>query len=247
MTTHVLPGADGGAGYRSGAMVPIISFMATLKLGAFADNLHGRAGNTVFVRSAGGVVVREHVIPRDPQTELQMAARLRLMRAGIAWNELEPEQAERWRDYALRIGVREPGTGAVRARRAQNVFCGLACKLLQAVPNATIPLDPPDAPFFGDAISISVQPAPSALDFDASAPNQPTVLTELLVQPLRHGAMRPKAAAYRSKAFVTYAPGSLRYTLSLSPGWYAAAYRFVQRHTGEESPLVPLGVVRVMA
>ncbi len=39
--------------------------MALFKLGAFADYLSGKSGNTVFARTKSGTVVRDRVIPTN--------------------------------------------------------------------------------------------------------------------------------------------------------------------------------------
>ena len=49
-----------------------------------------------------------------------------------------------------------------------------------------------------------------------------------------------------SRAFATFAAGSLSRSLVLPPGWYACAFRFVNALTGQMTELVALGVVQVV-
>ncbi|NUL83174.1 MAG: hypothetical protein HUU60_10690 [Armatimonadetes bacterium] len=218
--------------------------MATIALGALAQALSGKAGNAVFYRTNDQLRVRDYAIPFDPQTPLQLASRERFAQANFVWSSLSPDQADAWRQYALSLGVRQPGSTAVRSPRAQNLFVGLAAKVLQIDPVAPVPVDPPDAPFFGDALSVSALGG-TEITFEANAPNGEAALTELLIQPLATGARAPLSKAYRTAAFVRFAPGSLDYALLAPPGWYATAYRFVSPDTGQQTALAPCGIVRV--
>lgn len=130
--------------------------MATLTLGAFGSGLRGKTSSTVFVQTAGGVVVRDRVIPANPQTPAQQANRYRLARATQAWSKLGPEQIAAWEAYAQRLAVRDPGSGLMRAPRPQNLFVSLYSKLLQLNPIAGVPGNPPANPFFGDNLSLTV-------------------------------------------------------------------------------------------
>lgn len=219
--------------------------MANLKLGAFAEQLRGRSGNSVFVRTLEGISVRDYTIPKDPRSPLQLAARSRMAEASRLWNTLNPVQARAWRDYSLTLGQREPGTGRILAPRAQNVFVGLPCKLLHANPQASVPLAPPPFAFFGDAICVDFGTESGQVVFTASGANHLDVVTELLVQPLRNGASQPQLKAYRTQAFVSFTIESLSASFAVSPGWYAAAYRFIKVQTGQESQLAALEPVLV--
>lgn len=68
-------------------------------------------------------------------------------------------------------------------------------------------------------------------------------MTELLFQRLRARRVKPKADAYRTQTFVAFA-GEPRAVLA-APGAVACAVRFVRAATGQESAVIPLGVVEV--
>lgn len=84
------------------------------------------------------------------------------------------------------------------------------------------------------------------MTFTAFAPNTPDVVTELLWQPLRFANQSPEKRAYRTQAFVAFASGGLSVARSAPSGWLAPAVRFVNRATGQETPLVPLPPVLVV-
>jgi hypothetical protein len=220
--------------------------MATMRLGAFADALAGKTGNTVFVRGTAGITVRDYVIPENPRTPAQEQTRSAFSWAVGTWNNLSPGQAQAWRDYAETLAVREPGSGAIRTPRARDLFIGLAIKVRQVDPNAEIPLTPPESRFFGDAIGVRLgPPAPGAVVFEATGPNSAGVVTELLLQRLPLAGSRPYETKYRTQGFMSFDGEPV--AVEAPPGWYAAAYRFVKAATGQATLLAPLGPVQVLA
>jgi hypothetical protein len=56
----------------------------------------GRVGTVVFVNSRYGQLVRQHVIPANPRTELQQANRSGFARASRAWRGLAAENRIAW-------------------------------------------------------------------------------------------------------------------------------------------------------
>lgn len=219
--------------------------MATLRLGAFASGLTGKSGSTVFVQTPGGVLVRDRVIPANPQTPSQVAARMRLRKATAAWSNLDPEVVERWEAYAQELAERDPATGFMRSPRPMNVFCALYMKLLTLDPTTSPPQDPPAQPFFGDRASMVAHGEPGAVRFEAVTPNGPGTVTELLLQPLasRNRAVYPRK--YRAQGFHAFAEAGESLVVPAPPGWTAAGYRFVDSATGRATPIVASGKVLV--
>ncbi|RYG26440.1 hypothetical protein EON82_03335 [bacterium] len=78
--------------------------------------------------------------------------------------------------------------------------------------------------------------------FTASAANSTNVTTELLLQPLKNANRKPSSRGYRIKAYNSFAAGTLTKDVTVPPGYYAAAYRFVSKTTGQSTPLVYLAV-----
>lgn len=218
--------------------------MSRIKLGALAEAISGKSGNTVFYRLNDELHVKDYAIPTDPRTPGQLAARDRLARAADAWRSLSWEEAQAWRDYAQSLAVRQTGTTKVQTPRAQTLFCRLAIKFLQANAGADPPRTPPGSPFLGDGLAVTMA-AESGIRFDASAPNSPGVVTELLVQPMRSAASMPVLRAYRSRAFAAFAPGSMSYTVDAERGLYACGYRFVRAATGQATEIAFAGLVAV--
>lgn len=142
--------------------------MAKFVLGGLGSSLSGKNGNVVYVRTSGGVVVRNRPRRNNPQTGVQQQNRIRMTKAVAVWSGLDPVLAEAWRRYAAGLAVTDPESGLPRVPKAMNVFTGLYAKLLQLDPSAAPPL-PPGNPFFGDSVVVAVQAADSALHSTAMA------------------------------------------------------------------------------
>lgn len=219
--------------------------MAIIRLNCLAAGLKGRVGNAVFVQTPGGTVVRNLPQTFDPQTEAQIAQRERLAQTARAWQSLSPDAVERWSDYALSLARRDPATGQIRAPRPMGVFTALYGKRLQIDPGALPPLFPPDAPFLGDGIAVSVEGREGAVAFVASGPNAEGVLTELMLQPLVGPNRRSYGEKYRGRGFWAFESGALEHLVPADRGWHACAVRFVKASTGQTSALAVCGKVLV--
>lgn len=215
--------------------------MALFKLGAFAESLSGKSGNTVFVRTKAGTVVRDFVIPTNPDTAAQQGVRSYFGLATTAFRNMTSSQVQTWNNYASQFTTRTRA-GKLRKRTGINVFTALTTKFLQVTPTGTIPLTPPTSAFAGETITLTVTPGDGQLQFTASGPNTSGVKTEILFQRLAAPNRKPERGAYRHKQFVTFASGSLSVSIVTEPGYWATAYRFVKTATGQASDLIPLPV-----
>jgi hypothetical protein len=211
---------------------------------AFED-LRGRSGNVVLAKSRNGLYSRGYVIPRNPNTNAQETARANFGRAARTFKTLTASQVDLWEAYASTITFRDGVTGEEYHPTAINAFVEVAAKFLQANPTGQIPLTPPSGPFLGDNIQVTATANLGKITFSASAGNGPNTKTELLLQRLRGEHWTPQPNAYRSRAFVAFASGSLSADVPVTPGFYAAAYRFVNTVTGQATELRPLGVRQV--
>lgn len=219
--------------------------MALLKLGAFADSLSGKSGNTVFRKTKSGTVVSDHVIPDNPNTLAQQGVRNNFSRATTNFSNLTDAQVAAWNEYAGHFTHRTKG-GKLRAKQGINVYAGLVSKMLQVNSGATLPTAPPDSAFTGDSITITAESeSPGIVTFTAGAANAAGITTELLLQPLRNSHRHPQLNAYRTKAFFTFTGGTLTKNVTVPAGYYAAAYRFVKTSTGQETGLFTLPVTQV--
>lgn len=206
--------------------------------------IRGKVGNGVFVQTPGGTVVRQYVIPRNPRTPAQQLNRERWRTATLAWSMIGDAEFEAWVAYAKTLASRDPVTGLTKTPRPNNLFCVLYSKLLAVEPLAPPPA-PPERVFFGDVAQVSASVSGRSIVFTADQVNAPSVVTELLVQPLVNSHRRVYQDKYRSQGFVAFAGGHLSESVTLIPRWYAVAYRFVNSTTGQETGLAELGILRV--
>ena len=219
--------------------------MAKLILNVFADGLHGKAGNAVFVRGKSGVYLRSYTVPRDPRTASQSAIRSHFAKAVSAFQGLTPAQAAQWRTYAqtqFKVDIRD---GTARQMSGYSVFVALAGKFLQVKPNSPVPLNPPAFGFVGDSIFVVAAGGSGVVTFTASGPNSFSVRAELLLQRLPRAAHTPKPRGYRTQLFAGFVVSPFNTNVTAAPGYYVPAYRFVNTLTGQSTELIVLPVVQV--
>lgn len=214
--------------------------MSRVILSGLLNGLSGTTGRLVFVKTATGTRVRARITPHNPQTPAQSAARLRLRQAMAAYATLTDAQLLQWREYAHAVNAQNLQNGRLTALRSNSVFCGLACKYLQVTPDGVVPAVPPATLFLGDGIQITAQAGANRVQFTASGANASDVQTELLLQKLVTRFRTPQPDKYRTQGFAAFTADSLTWETAVPAGWYAAAVRFVQARTGQESALIPL-------
>ncbi len=214
--------------------------MAKAELGVILQDLRGKAGNAVFSKSRDGIVLKPRVKGRNPNTAAQQAVRHALSTATSMFKNFTSAQNAAWSTYAQTITKHNPVTGKSYHPTAINAFTALAAKFLLVNPTGTVPTTPPATSFPGDTITLTTTGATGKVTFTASGANAANVKTELLLQPLASANRRPQRNGYRSKAYVAFASGSLSFDVLVPAGYYAAAYRFVNALTGQETQLIPL-------
>ncbi len=220
--------------------------MAKASAGLLVAGLSGKCGDVVFVRQRDGSVgIRDYKIPRNPNTAAQQKVHANMKRVGAAFRQLTPAQYAAWQEYARSKKQTDPRTGIAVVPQVYPLYSGLAAKLLQAVPNATLPTVPPTQEFVGDGIRVSAAAVTGNVTFTASAANAANVVTELLLQPLKSAHRTPVLRSYRPAAFFGFTSGQLSKTVTAQTGWYACAVRFVHNGTGQASAIVELGKVQV--
>ncbi len=101
------------------------------------------------------------------------------------------------------------------------------------------------ASFTGETLRLTVAGDDNGVLFTATAANTVGVKTELLLVKVPTAGTVPSLKAYRSRAFVGFAVGTLGKKVTVPPGFYAVAYRFVKVATGQKTSLVTLDVVIV--
>ncbi len=208
------------------------------------ERIVGRMGDLVVVQLKSGQALRGRPTYRRQTSPAQRDVIDRLRQAREVWNALSAAQAQAWDRYAQTVERHSAVSGQAYSPAAYNAFIGLATKVLQANPEATIPVDPPTSAFEGDSVLVAVEAAEGAVRFTASGANAAGVVTELMLQKLANVRRKP-TTRYGSAAFVAYAQGALAHDVPVDPGVYACAYRFVRAATGQATLPQPVGVAVV--
>jgi hypothetical protein len=219
--------------------------MAHVNFSPAVDEIRGKAGTDVFMKSKTGPILRKRVQGSNPRTAAQNAVRGNLARATVTFKNLTPAQAAPWAGYALTVTRHHPVTGRAYHPSPIAAFSALAAKYLQINPAGAIPLTPPAAAFAGDGITVTATGAAGQVTFTASGANTANVRTELLLQALPSRKRTPLPHGYRTKTFAAFAAGALSANVAVPAGFYAPAYRFVNVQTGQETLLITLSAVQV--
>ena len=203
--------------------------------GAYSSVLsqaRGRVGEQVYVKTRSGLAIKSRPRYRQFPNPATAGARERMIQAKDAWLGLDVEQVRAWRAFAKQIHRVNPVDGTEYSPIAYNAFIMLATRFLQANPMGEIPVWPPEEEFAGDEVVLKVNKAsPTAVQFLASGPNSPDVVTEILVQKLPN-IRRSPTKFYKATAIRQFLTGQLNFNLELPAGVYVFAYRFIQATTG---------------
>lgn len=216
-----------------------------VKLSMAFQDMRGKDGTVVISKSRTGLVAKPRVRGRNPKTPAQASVRGNLAKAAATFKNFTTAQVNLWASYALTITKHNPITGQTYNPTPINAFVALAAKFLQCTPGGTIPTTPPTSAYTGDTPTITALAGTGKVTFTASAGMAIGNKAELLLQPLKGKNRVPNSKGYRSKAFNYFAPGSLSFDVTVPTGTYAAAYRYVNTATGQETNLIPIGVHNV--
>lgn len=74
--------------------------MARIKLSPFISSINGKLGNAVFQAGKSGIILRQKVKPRNPQTQSQSFARNRLASVKALWQNLLSSEKDTWISFA---------------------------------------------------------------------------------------------------------------------------------------------------
>lgn len=221
--------------------------MAQIQLSVIGSGIKGKAGSVVMVQMPDGrTIIRPRTIPRNPRTPKQQLNRALMKRATEAYRALSPEHLQEWQVYTAKVQAWQQAQGVSKICRVCDVFISLGVKYLQIHPNGVIPSSPPTELFAGDAVQVTAQGEAGRVRFKANMPNQPGVLTELLLALTSSSISQPNPHAFRHMGFIAFQSGGLETTVQAAEGWQAAAVRFVQSDTGQTAPLLRIGTVRVL-
>ena len=167
--------------------------------------------------------------------------------ANRLWRDLDAVQAEAWHAYARSLIARDPETGLLATPKAVNLFVGLTVKVLQVHGGFDAPIDPPTGVFLGDVVGLTAFADGADIVFTADRANRDGVLTELLTQRLNGPNNAPRPRSYKSQGFVAFPGLGSESRVTLRPGTFYCAYRFVEAASGRTGAMVPIGRVTVTA
>ena len=216
-----------------------------VSFGAIVGMARGKLGGVVATKAKNGATFRLRVRGANPNTAAQSAVRASLTDASRAYKALSSSAAQDWIDYANSLTRTDPITGSSYHPSAISIFVALGTKFLQVDPGGSIPTTPPATPFDGDDITVTTVGAADKVTFTGSADNAAGVTTELLLQKLPSGNVKPKPNGYRSYGFKDDLDTTPFDVTPLSEGVWSSAYRFVETATGQQTGIVVLPNVTV--
>lgn len=220
--------------------------MAKFSLGVTFAQGSGKLGNIVINKGKNGqVTVRSKVTPTNPRTAAQLAVRAAQTKSAQTFRNMTTAQVGAWNNYAATLPQVSKKSGRKTKITGIMAFCGLTDKFLQITPGGTVPMTPPASAFTGDVITVTATGGTGSITFTGTAANAANVKTELLIQVLKGKNRLVTAKGYRTKAFIAYASGTLSSVQTVAAGYYGVAYRFVNTTTGQETAIIPIGVVTV--
>lgn len=219
--------------------------MAKLKRTVIIGGATGSSGPVTFKMVKGQTLITERTSPSNPNTAGQQGVRNRFTTSTRAYKGFTSSQVQQWDDYAAANVERDPLTGGSRFKDGINAYVSLATKYLQATPTGTAPSTPPTSPFVPPSVTVTALGASGKVTFTASGPLTSGVKCELLLAKLTSANRKPQKNGYRSKAFAPFPIGTLSFDVTVTPGYYAAGYRFVNTNTGQTSQFQQIGVQQV--
>ncbi len=217
------------------------------QLPSFITEASGRLGDRVYLKGRGKVRSRKYVSPLDARTAKQQTRRSGFAQVSQTWRMLTEAQRLAWDRYGAARRRTAPTWAETNTQTGYGAFLSLSLKRLHAQPDADLRTGPPSAPFAGDTIAVTAQAGAGEIVWQASGPNAPGIVTELLAQPMRRVGSLACPEKCRTQAFVSFTDERIAETTPLAPGLWACAVRFVHVDTGQAAALVFLPPVWVQA
>ncbi len=213
--------------------------MAVVTFDTGVKQIRGKSGNINFAKTKYGVEYKSNPVRTKPQSAAQLAQQTRLKKAAATFATLTGAQNTAWQTYAQNHPITtKNGDNAIQS--AYSAFAGLFTKFIQVNPLGTFPTAPPSVAFGGDAVTVTVAATTGKISFTANKANAVNVTTELLLQPLKNIYRKP-TNNYPSLGFFPFTSGGLTTSLTVTPGAYSVAIRFVNSATGQQVDKVVLG------
>lgn len=195
--------------------------------------LHGRFDTRIALRPTIARTPRVFVKPSVGSAHLSQSFQARGKAASAQWRTFTAAEAASWTEYARLNGFSSPYAS----------YAPLATKLIQMNPDAVVPRTPPTSDFQGDVLSYKLEPTTEGVQVISNQPNDTDVTTEILIQRIGRIHCQANPRRYVSRKFSDFA--SLSTELSLRPGAWAIAIRYVNTRTGQVVPLQEIGKIAI--
>ncbi len=119
--------------------------MARIIGGSMIGELSGKLGGNVFARNRAGAYIRQYVVPVDPRTNAQVAARSNFGLASSTYHALSDSTKALWSNFASNIF--NPKTGEMGVASGFNAYVGLntVVNTIKSVPS-TVTINSTPAP-----------------------------------------------------------------------------------------------------
>lgn len=188
------------------------------------------------------VATHAAVMVERPLTERQR----RLKLAAMLWRNLTEEEMQSWRHYASFYRRYRPTKRRVMGPNARNLFIQATLARWELDTDLPAPVSAPSLPFPRETALIALRLKGSEdanVRITATAPTQPQVMVQLLIQELANINRRPKGDRFRPIAYVRFPEERLSVDVTLPDNVYAIAFRIIDEATLQAGPLQEAGIV----
>lgn len=220
--------------------------MAVIKLSPFTTAISGSMKNLTFSSTKDVTIMKSRETGANPNTAAQSTARNYFGRSSKGYALLTPTELLSWKAYAEKqvyVGKTSKEPYVPNAFQAYKKLTNVWYAANGGV--GTPPSSAPTTAFAGDVITLSAAASGSVVTISASAASAPNVVVEVWLQPLRNANRKPSAKGFRVRGYLTFTGTGLSKTISVTPGSWAAQYRFVNKATGQAGPMASLPVTGV--
>lgn len=145
--------------------------MALVRFGNGVSEIRGSIAGNVFSRSHAGAIIRNRIVPVNPQTQAQTDIRNLFSTVAQLYTDLTPAQRQAWDDYAQLV-VKNNVFGDAYTPTGRQMFqeCNMNIALTTTVLTDSPGGGPTYAfaftPLLGPAMDYYVKPAPPSFDGD---------------------------------------------------------------------------------
>lgn len=218
------------------------------KLGNFlqVSDIRGSIGGDVFSKSRSGHTLRVRVKPRNPRSSSQSDVRALMTNGSRFAKALGSSDVVDWKAYAASITKHNSVSGAPYSPSWITALLQLYIPFFLATPGGTFPTSPPSDPYTGDVITLTAAGGSGQIQMTGSAQSTSGQTVFVYLEKLKSPNRTPSTS--RGKLYsvdpVPATPFHITIT-GLAAGDYAVRYCFVDTDTGQESPLVDLGIKTV--